>query len=286
MTTPAVEIQTAELGYRGHVALAVERLRVDAGEFVGAVGPSGSGKTTLIRALTGRCATNGEVRVFGEAVRAGRPGRRLGYVPQLDTIDLTFPVSVREIVLQGLGGAGNPLPWSTRRDRDRVDDLLGRLQIGHLLDRAVGDLSGGEVQRTLLARALVRRPDLLLLDEPTSGVDLKTRHDVLHLLGELHGEGITIMLTTHDLNFVAAHLPRVVCLANRVVADGPPKVVFRPDVIRATYGAEVNVIEENGMVFVVDPTHVLTPGGHHDPQDHEVETPGPDLLATAGEEGP
>src|SRR5690606_218458 len=126
-----------------------------------------------------------------------------------------------------------------------------------LARRPIGALSGGELQRTFLARALVGRPRLLLLDEPTSGVDLATRHTVLHLLADCNAEGITILLTTHDLNFVAAHLPRVVCLAGRVVADGTPEQVLRPEVLRETYGAEVRVIRDGPLVFVADPTHLL-----------------------------
>ncbi|MDP9023509.1 MAG: metal ABC transporter ATP-binding protein [Actinomycetota bacterium] len=269
-TTPAVELRGADCGYRGVTVLADVDLCVQPGEFLGAVGPSGSGKTTLIRALTGRCDVDGTVHVFGRPVDPRRPSVRLGYVPQVGNVDLAFPISVREIVLQGLGDRGSPLPRGRAADRRAVGDLLERLHIGQLSGRPLGELSGGELQRTFLARALIGRPQLLLLDEPTSGVDLKTRHDVLHLLGELHEQGMTIVLTTHDLNFVAAHLPRIVCLAGRVVADGAPAEVFRPDVIRATYGAEVKVIADHGLVFVADPTHLLTPRSHHDPHDHRL----------------
>jgi ABC-type Mn2+/Zn2+ transport system ATPase subunit len=121
-----------------------------------------------------------------------------------------------------------------------------------------------------LARAMIRRCDLILLDEPTSGVDLKTRHDVLHLLGELNHDGMTVILTTHDLNWVAAHLPRVVCLAGEIVADGTPREVFTPPVLKRTYGADVRVITDGDMVFVADETHLL---------------PRPRLVRSTGTEG-
>lgn len=224
---------------------------VETGGFAGVVGPSGAGKTTLIRALTGRCRVlAGTVGVFGQPVRHGRPSRDVGYVPQIDTVDTSFPITVDQVALQGLGDRA--VPWPSRAERRRVGDLLERLGLSALARRAVADLSGGELQRTFLARALIRRPRLLLLDEPTSGVDLKTRHDELHLLADLNDDGITVLLTTHDQNFVAAHLPRVICLAGRVVADGAPEQVLRPDVLHTTYGAQVRVIRDGEMVFVVD----------------------------------
>jgi ABC-type Mn2+/Zn2+ transport system ATPase subunit len=257
---PAVQIRGADCGYPGRGAvLRGADLVIGPGGFVGAVGPSGSGKTTLIRALTGQCRLlAGSVRVFGEPVRRGRPCRQVGYVPQVGTVDPAFPITVEQVATQGLGG--RPPPWPDRRQRAIVAALLDRLGLSGLARRPIGELSGGELQRTFLARALVRRPRLLLLDEPTSGVDLKTRHDILHLLADLNADGITILLTTHDLNFVAAHLPRVVCLAGRVVADGTPEQVLRPPVLREAYGAEVRVIRDGDLVFVADPTHLLT--GH------------------------
>lgn len=238
-------------------------LALEVGEFVGAVGPSGSGKTTLVRALTGGCRLlAGQVTIAG--LRPPVAWRRglVGYVPQVGTVEPTFPITVEQVAAQGLIGPGDR--------REVVAEVLDRLGLSALARRPIGELSGGELQRTFLARALVRRPQVLLLDEPTASVDLRARHDILHLLGELHGEGMTILLTTHDLNFVAAHLPRIVCLAGRVVADGPPAEVFTPEVIRATYGVEARIIHHNGMVFVADPTHILTPLGHHDRPDHEL----------------
>lgn len=255
----AVAIRGADCGYGSEPVLRDATVVLEPGGFAGAVGPSGAGKTTLIRALTGRCRVRrGSVEVFGQPVRYGRPSRDVGYVPQIGTVDTSFPITVEQVTLQGYGD--RLLPWPTRDQRRGAAALLERLGLAHLAGRGIGELSGGELQRTFLARALVRRPRLVLLDEPTSGVDLRTRHQVLHLLADLNAEGITVLLTTHDLNFVAAHLPRVICLAGRVVADGTPEQVLRPDVLYETYGAEVRVISDGEMVFVVDPTHLLN--GH------------------------
>jgi ABC-type Mn2+/Zn2+ transport system ATPase subunit len=144
------------------------------------------------------------------------------------------------------------LPWLTRAHGQRIDNLLERLGIGSLGKRHIRDLSGGQQQRVFLARALVREPRLLLLDEPTSGVDIKTRHDVLHLLAELNHEGVTIVLTTHDLNSVAAHLPMVVCLNRRVVAVGAPGSVLTPSILEATYGAEMVVVRDGELTLIAD----------------------------------
>ena len=131
-------------------------------------------------------------------------------------------------------------------------DVLDRLGIGEVANRHIRELSGGQQQRVFLARAMFRNPDILIMDEPTSGVDVRTRHEVLHLLADLHADGLTILLTTHDLNGLAAHLPRLVCLNKRVIADGNPREVLTPSVLESTYGAPMEVLEHGGMPLVID----------------------------------
>jgi ABC-type Mn2+/Zn2+ transport system ATPase subunit len=129
---------------------------------------------------------------------------------------------------------------------------LDRLGIAGLAGRHIRELSGGQQQRMFLARALTGQPELLLLDEPTSGVDITTRHAVLHLLGDLNESGIAIVLTTHDLNGMAAHLPHLVCLNRRVIAAGTPTEVLTAPVLEATFGAGLDVLTHLGMPVVVD----------------------------------
>jgi len=243
--------------------LALEQVRADYGEgavltdvdlsigahdFVGIVGPSGSGKSTLLRVLLGGVApTSGRVR--------RDPHARVAYVPQVETIDWDFPVSVAQCVLMARP-TRRLLPWASRAEKADVARVLDRLGIGDLAHRHIRALSGGQQQRVFLARALLAEPDLLLLDEPTSGVDVRTRHEVLHLLGELHESGLGIVLTTHDLNGIAAHLPRLVCLNRRVIGEGAPAEVLVPEVLEATYGSPMEVLEHGGMRVVVDaPRH-------------------------------
>lgn len=240
-------------GYGGVSVLRDLTLHVDRGDFVGIVGPSGSGKTTLLRLLTGRAEHHrGEVEVLARRVRPGRAPDGVGYVPQLEAIDWDFPVTVEQVVLLGDSAGSAPVPWFSRAEKRRATDLLERLGIADLRRRRIRELSGGQRQRMFLARALLRRCELLLLDEPTSGVDLATRGDMLRLLGELHHLGLTVVLTTHDLNFVAAHLPRVVCLNGEVTADGAPADVLTPEALSRTYGAPMRVLHDRGRVVVVD----------------------------------
>ena len=247
---PLAEFARAALSYGGGVVAVDADLRIEAGAFVGLVGPSGSGKTTLLRALLG------QVGVLRGEVRTGAAS--IGYVPQLETVDWTFPITVAETVLLGRVGESGPFPWARRRDRDDMHLLLAQLGIGDLARRQIRELSGGQQQRVFLARALIRRPSLLLLDEPTSGVDVRTRQDVLGLLRSLNDDGITIVMTTHDLNAVAAMLPELVCLNRRVVAQGPPEVVFTPEILRATFGSDMVVFTHDGMLLTADaPTHDL-----------------------------
>ncbi len=227
---------------------------VEPGSFTGIVGPSGSGKTTLLRVLLDTVRP-----VSGRLVR--RDGLQIAYVPQVETIDWSFPVTVAE-VLHMARPRHRLRPWPTDAERHEVTALLGRLGLEGLDDRHIRALSGGQQQRVFLARAMLGRPDLLLLDEPTSGVDVRTRHDLLHLLGDLHRSGQAIVLTTHDLNGVATHLPRLVCLNTEVTAIGTPTEVLVPRVLERTYGAPLEVLIHAGLPFVVDAPKAPVPHRH------------------------
>jgi zinc/manganese transport system ATP-binding protein len=246
---PLVRLDAVSAGYGNGQPTAVEdiTLTIHAGTFLGIVGPSGAGKTTLLRLLTGALGA-----------RAGCITRRtplsVGYVPQVQSVDWTFPLTVTEAVLLART-ASRWRPWPTAADRGDAARLLERLGIGALGDRHIRALSGGQQQRAFLARALVQDPDIVILDEPTSGVDLRTRHEVLHLLGDLHAEGLTIVTSTHDLNGVAAHLPEIACLNRRVVAHGDPRSVLTPEVLERTYDAPLQVLVHAGIPVVVDAGH-------------------------------
>jgi ABC-type Mn2+/Zn2+ transport system ATPase subunit len=266
VTSPAVELRGVSAGYGPNRVLHGIDLHIVRGEFVGVVGPSGSGKTTLLRVLTGRADQHrGEVRVLGQTVRGGRPPARVGYVPQLESIDWDFPLTAEQVVLLGDTAFSRRVPWFSRDERVRAREVLARLGLDGVHARPIRELSGGQRQRMFLARALQHRCDLLLLDEPTSGVDLATRREVLRLLGELHHVGLTVLLTTHDLNFVAAHLPRIVCLNEHVTADGPPREVLTPASLERTFGSPMRVLHDGDRVVVADAEPIpLHAGPDHD----------------------
>lgn len=238
-----VRVAHASFGYGTGLVLKDITLTVRPHDFIGVVGPSGSGKTSLLRLLLGTIRPR-----HGTVTR--RAGVAVAYVPQLETVNWNFPITVAECVL--MARSGRTLPWPSRRERDEVTRVLERLRIDDLADRHIRDLSGGQQQRMFVARALLRRPQLLLMDEPTTGVDVTSRHDMLHLLGELNAGGVAILLTTHDLNGVAAHVPELVALQRSVIAQGTPREVINPAVLERTFGASMDVLEHLGMPVVLD----------------------------------
>lgn len=244
MADELVRLERVTCRYGREPVLVGVDLVVRAGDFVGVVGPSGSGKTTLLKAIAGSVRP-----VAGRVVRDRAAA--VGYVPQVETVNWFFPVTVREAVLMARID-GRIVPWPSRRDVREAEEVLERLGLGGLGDRHIRELSGGQQQRVFIARALLRRPRLLLLDEPTAGVDVRTRHDVMHVIHELHHEGLAIVLTTHDLNGIAAHLPRLVCLNREVIAEGRPAEVITPEVLERTYGASMEVLSHGGMPVVVE----------------------------------
>jgi zinc/manganese transport system ATP-binding protein len=249
---PIVRFEHVTCGYDGQPALEDIDLSIARGAFVGIVGPSGAGKTTLLRAIVGAVPRlEGRVTIGGVPAGAGA-ARRIGWVPQLETVDWQFPATVREVVLMGRWSERRWQAWTTRAEGARIDRLLEQLGLTGLAERHIRELSGGQQQRVFLARAMIGEPDLLLLDEPTSGVDLKTRDEILHLLADLNGAGMTVILTTHELNTVAAHLPWVVCVNRRVMAEGDPDEIFTAEILGRTYGADLRVVRQDGIVLIAD----------------------------------
>jgi len=248
---PLVRLQDVTFAYGAEPVLQDVTLAVRPGAFTGVVGPSGSGKTTLLRLLLGTVRPS-----RGQVTRAA--GTAVSYVPQLETVNWNFPVTAAECVLMARP-QGRLAPWASRAERAEVAGVLERLGIGGLGRRHIRELSGGQQQRMFIARALLRQPRMLLLDEPTSGVDVRTRHELLELLAELNRDGLAIMLTTHDLNGIAARLPHLVALHTRVVATGAPAEVITPEVLTRTFDARMEVYQHDGLPVVIDRYRPLRP---------------------------
>ncbi|MFM9106837.1 MAG: metal ABC transporter ATP-binding protein, partial [Chloroflexota bacterium] len=255
MTDACILLRNLSGGYDGRPVFSGVTLEVPQGAFTGLVGPSGAGKTSLLKAMLGTLPrVSGEVIVNGAPVRSGTPPAGIGYVPQTETVDWNFPVTVEQVVMMGRIRSMGLLPWASRSDRVAVAETLERLGIGGLAGRHIRDLSGGQQQRVFIARALIGSPRLLLLDEPTASVDIKTRDDILHLLVDLNLDGVTIVMTTHELNAVAAHLPWVVCVNGGIVAQGHPEDAFTNQVLSRTFGAPMRVLrdEQTGGILVAE----------------------------------
>jgi zinc/manganese transport system ATP-binding protein/zinc transport system ATP-binding protein len=257
----AIRLRDLTGGYGGPPVVRGVSLEVPAGRFVGLVGPSGAGKTSILKAILGLLPrVSGTVEVEGRGVPPGATPAAVGYVPQTEAIDWSFPVTVEQVVLMGRIRVMGRLPWAGREDRREVAAALEQLGLAGLGSRQIRELSGGQQQRVFLARALVGKPRVLLLDEPTASVDPKTRDDILDLLVGLHEAGVTTVMTTHELNAVAAHLPWVVCVNGGVVAQGPPAEVFTGVILSRTFGATMRVLRdaETGGILVGE-------GRGHDP---------------------
>jgi ABC-type Mn2+/Zn2+ transport system ATPase subunit len=248
MSETLIEFAHADLGYsRGAVVLRAVNLRIERGEFLGIVGPNGSGKTTLLRTLLGLLRpVSGTVRIGG-----GRE-LRFGYVPQRETVDTLFPIPVEEIVVMGRYGRIGPVRRPSQEDRAIARRALEHVGIAHLAGASYRDLSGGQKQRALIARALATEPDVLVLDEPTNGMDLASEHALLELVGTLHVEDrLTVILVSHLLANIANVSHRIAILAEGQVDEGPREKMLTTEHLSRLYGMDVQVHAIDGRCAII-----------------------------------
>jgi zinc transport system ATP-binding protein len=245
---PLVDASGLTFGYAATPVVEDVDLRVDRGEYVGIVGPNGSGKSTLLRLVLGlHEADAGSAELLGHPARAFAERERIGYVAQDVTEDeKRMPITVSEVVLMGRfphAGFGRV----TEADRDRARDALATVGIEHLADRRITALSGGQRQRAYIARALAGEAELLVLDEPTVGVDAESVDAFFDLLDGLVADGLTVLLVEHDIGAVIEHTSRVVCLNREVYFDGDPEAFAESDALARAYGTNVRR-EKGGIV--------------------------------------
>ncbi len=263
---PVVEISQVTFGYPQQPAPVLEGvdLTISADDFLGVIGPNGGGKTTLLKLMLGLFKPQaGCVRVFGKPPCQVRS--RIGYVPQHAGFDVSVPASVLDVVLMGRLGAHSWGPWYRRGDVKLAMDALGQTQMDHLANRPIGALSGGQRQRVLIARALAGQAQLLLLDEPTAGVDAHMEHGLTDLLHQLN-QRMPIVLVSHDVSFVSTHLKRVACLNKKMTCHDAHRLT--PQLLEQMYHGPVRPVAHGSDCPLADPgceQHCSPSGDSHSP---------------------
>jgi ABC-type Mn2+/Zn2+ transport system ATPase subunit len=222
----AVEVRNLHVRYDRLEALTGVDFDLPRGMALGIVGPNGSGKSTLLKTIAGLVVpSQGSVLVQGMKPRDLPPGT-IGYVPQIEDVDWNFPVSVRDVVTMGRYPRIGPFVRYSRHDHEAVANALSALDLVALADRHISELSGGQQQRAFVARAIAQEPQLLLLDEPTTGVDAATEDALLKLVRGLVDGGLPVLMTTHDLDRAHEWFDRLIVVDHRILADGTPNEVL------------------------------------------------------------
>lgn len=236
-----VEFDRVSFAYDGILVLEDITFGVDRGDFLSIVGPNGGGKTTILKLIVGLIRPrSGEVRVLGDSPEKARA--RIGYMPQSASLDPLFPVSVKEVVLMGRLGSSSSLGFYSRADRMRAEQALDMVEMKDFMKRPFSSLSGGQSQRVLLARALATQPELLILDEPTSSVDVAVESELYDLLRRLN-DSMTIVLVTHDLGFVSRYVKNVACVNRKLVSH--PTCEISGETISAIYGSDMHMVRHD-----------------------------------------
>ncbi|WEF23289.1 manganese/iron ABC transporter ATP-binding protein [Paracoccus sp. S3-43] len=233
-----IEVQNLTVAYRsGVTALRDASFTVPQGSVTALVGVNGAGKSTLFKALMGLLPhESGQVRILGGTVEQALARNLVAYVPQAEEVDWTFPVLVQDVVMMGRYGHMGFFRRARPADRQAVDAALTRVNMTDFRNRQIGELSGGQKKRVFLARAIAQRAQVILLDEPFTGVDVKTEEAIIALLKDLRQEGRVMLVSTHDLGSVPEYCDRVVMVKGTVLASGPTETTFTPENLRLAFG--------------------------------------------------
>ncbi len=237
MHTPSIQVENVTVAYSGKVALHGATLQLQPGSICGLVGMNGSGKSTLFKAIMGFIKPqSGRVLIHGLPTSKVQKQNLVAYIPQSEDVDWNFPVSVEDVVMMGRYGYMNMLRIPSRRDRLIVLDSLERTHMTEFKDRQIGELSGGQKKRAFLARVLAQQGEVILLDEPFAGVDIKTEKAIVQLLEELRDAGKTILISTHDLTSISTFCDQVILVNRTILAYGPTSEVFTSENLARTFG--------------------------------------------------
>lgn len=248
---PILAVEDLSVAFNGYYALSEVTFHLHAGELVALVGPNGAGKSTLLKAIAGVLTpTRGQIKVYGTG-----PGKHIciAYIPQRSQVDWKFPVSVEDVVMMGRSAKLKPFFLPGKQDWAKVHSALDMVELGELAKRQIGQLSGGQQQRMFIARALAQEAELMLMDEPLTGLDLPAQESLLVLLKRLHQRGITILAATHDLNQAAQSFERILLLNQRLIAFGSAEQVLQPQVLLQAYRGRIRLMQSaDGMIALED----------------------------------
>lgn len=248
---PALEVRDISVRYEETVALDRVSFALEKGSALAVVGPNGAGKSTLFQVIAGIVRPNGgEILLYGSA-----PSSHIcvGFVPQRTRIDANFPVSVRDVVMMGRTGKIGFFRRPGKQDRAIVEDALAQVEMNAYGDRQIGALSGGQQQRVFLARAIAQEAEILLLDEPLTGLDLPSQEAILNILDAQRAQGVTVLVATHDLQQASTRFPLVALVNRRLAAFGTPAQVLTATNLAAAFGSHIHVVHsESGDLLVTD----------------------------------
>jgi manganese/iron transport system ATP-binding protein len=251
LSRPIVELKDVSVRFNGTMALDQVTFRLQRGQRVAIIGPNGAGKSTLFNVISGVLSpTRGQVKIYGN-----RPGRHIciAYVPQRSQVDWKFPVNVADVVMMGRVGKMGLFHWPRRQDWDQVYASLELVGMAHLAKRQIGELSGGQQQRAFIARALAQEAQLMLLDEPLTGLDVKSHEAIFGILDKLRERNVTILVATHDLNLAAERFDRLLLLNRQLIGFGQADEVFTPELLNRAYSDHMRLIETpNGTMVISD----------------------------------
>jgi zinc/manganese transport system ATP-binding protein len=246
-----LSVEGAGVRLGGRDVLADVTFSLGAGEFVGLIGSNGAGKTTLLRVILGlQPVMTGRVSIAGRPASEGR--KLVGYVPQKIQLDPDMPVRARDLVGLGLDGNRLGIPLPSRRRAALIDEMLAAVDASRFASQRVGNLSGGEQQRVMIAHALISSPKLLLLDEPLANLDIRSAQEIIALLAKISvQQRVSVLISAHEMNPLLPVMDRIVYLAGGRAASGSTAEVVRGDVLSKLYGHHVDVITVHGRVLVV-----------------------------------
>jgi manganese/iron transport system ATP-binding protein len=247
---PILDVRHLIVRYNGRVALENITFHLHAGERVAVVGPNGAGKSTLFKVVSGVLQpTSGEVTIFGSRPRGHVC---IAYIPQRSQVDWNFPVSVADVVMMGRSAKLGPLNWPRKKDWGFVHHALETVELSDLASRQISQLSGGQQQRMFIARAIAQEAELMLMDEPLTGLDTPSQEGLLDLLDTLRNQNVTVMVATHDLDQAATHFDRIMLLNHRIVAFGNPDRVLQTDNLLNAYGGRLHSTDDGNIVAIDD----------------------------------